>query len=331
MSPAVDLEAWRTVRALRAGQTGVFAAVWNDHADEVWSVLRGTFGNDGEALGWMTSFRVELDGQISSFDADISLREQIGLALRRHVAVGLASAGRVSLPERPSGADPLASFGPAQRLDLLLAAFFELDLPESCEAPPGLTLESLAQTYRQTTPNFGKIAAIEAGAPAHSAGPRWVVLGVLLASLLVVPIGWRLWRMWTGDLAPSELREVQGVTVHDPLLAARVLRDRGVPWLVAEVPDAGGCGLTLQEVAHDDALDTMVVFVYQDQEGQRWRIARVRSSETPFPPRTLDGQAVVQWREEASLWSVEARVPLDEAEPIQRCLAVAPRWRAGPV
>ncbi len=296
----------------------MFAGLWNEHADALWCVLRGAFGSDGEALGWMTSFRVELEEQVASFDPALPLNRQIAEALRQHVSVGL---GRVGPTEGPLVSEP-----PGRRLDLLLAAFLDFDGVELSPAES----EQLTRAYRRPAPAFGRIAAIEAGAPARSDGPRWVALGVLLASLLLVPIGWRLWRLSTGDLPPSETRQVRGVPVADPLLAARVLLDQHVPWLIAEVPDGGACGLQLREVAVEDHRDPMVVFIYQDAAALPWRLARLRSSEEPFPPRDLAGRAVVEWREDITLWSLEGRGGLEEASRLRTCLGSAPRWRAGP-
>ncbi len=143
----LDLAEFRLLRALREqGGEGPFTQLWNAQAGHTWSVLRGVFGRDEEALGWMASFRVELAQRATSFRLEEALAAQVGQALYGHVHAALPEGGM--LPWGPLAPTPLgvAELPQRTRLGYLVDLFFDWTPPDPSVRVAYSLLEPAADT-----------------------------------------------------------------------------------------------------------------------------------------------------------------------------------------
>lgn len=147
MPATLDLAEFRLLRALREqGGEGPFTQLWNAQAGHLWSVLRGVFGRDEEALGWMASFRVDLAQRAASFRLEEPLAPQVGAALYAHVCEALPEGGMLPWGPLPPTPASLAELPQRTRLGYLVDLFFDWTPPDpSVRVAYGL-LEPAADT-----------------------------------------------------------------------------------------------------------------------------------------------------------------------------------------
>jgi len=340
-SPA-DLSAFRLVRALRAGQPGAFPSLWNAHVGSVWSVVRALVDSDGEALGWVTTFRVDLASRVETFAADRSLAPQVGLSLYRHLAVGLPPPGPVPVGPVPSSEEGLRRVPPGARLLYLLDLFF--DVPESalCEAagedvrPVLRAVARLMEPAADTDARLFTQAALLRTPPASALflppgneapplRPRWgwfaggFTLVLVLAFSpwvrnLLFPTSWaQLVALHAATLGAGELH-----LESDPDLLASRLVGTDLPSRLSDVPALGGVGLELMggRVVYEP--DPAAVMVYRT-DSAFWTLqhhlrpvpegGEVVASAGGLEVRAHDGVSAVGWAEGDALWVLASAAP----------------------
>jgi len=280
-----DLAEFRLVRALRGGQPGAFPTLWNAQAGALWSVTRAVCATDAEAVGWATTFRIELAAVSAGFAADEPVAAQVGLALYRHLAPGFA--GTAPLPDAPLAAteDALRAIPEAARLAYLVTLFF--DVPRAALEPlagrdVGATIDAVhalleAGVGRRVDAEGGPEAEarddeMDARSYVHAALMRAPPVDVLLLPPGAAPIPPepRWWLLWVAFAAVVVLASVPSLLAwlqrpdlaeladrHRAALADAPLRGtdaaalglelvrRGVPTLLVDVPELSGAGLTL--------------------------------------------------------------------------------------
>jgi hypothetical protein len=346
MPVAADLSEYRLVRALRAGQPGAFPSLWNAHVGSIWSVVRALVGSDAEALGWVTTFRVDLASRVAAFDPELSLPAQVGAALHAHLAAAFPTVA--PLPEGPLAPteDGLRAVPVGARLLYLLDLFF--DVPEDVlvrgadpEARPVLhavmrLLEPSGDTDARLfthatllrTPPLGALFLPPGNEP-PAARPRWAwfavgfTLVLVLASSgwvreLLFPTSWaQLAALHAATLGAREL-----LLETDPDLLAPRLTATDLPSRLADVPDLEKAGLELMggRVVHEP--DAAVVLVYRSGSAF-WTLQHhlrplpeggtvVAHLETPtggLDAREGGDAAVVGWVEGDALWVLASAAP----------------------
>ncbi len=97
-------------------------------APDVWSVLVGVFDEEPVAIGWATTFRLDLAERVSAFTLDQPLSVQVGRVLLDHVRPGL-DPGADELPPTSACLTPdetLRSLPASLRLRYLVDLFFHV-------------------------------------------------------------------------------------------------------------------------------------------------------------------------------------------------------------
>lgn len=354
-----DLSEYRLARAVQTGQVGAFPTFWNAQAGKLWSVARAMSASDADALGWMTSFRVELERLSPGLDPSAPLGPQVGVALCRHLEASFVDRSPLPAGDLPATEESLRRIPDRARLLYLLTLFF--DVPEASLADvagadaPGLIravmarLEPVADTDAHLATHLSLLRTPPAGAlflpPGSEPAPKpsrlgWWAAGVaLLLAFIVSPVGRDLYhRTSWGDLEAMHTQTLTGpglVLEGDPAALAGRLAGEGVPSGLAVVPPLTDAGLTLVGARVVEGIPPGVVFVYSSPDAL-WTLQHhdlgLPSGGTVLATRTTpDGelQAVegkegpsVAWADGRTLWVLSAAVPPDTL------LAYAERIRA---
>ncbi len=308
MTAPADLAEFRLVRALQTGQPGAFPTLWNAQAGAVWSVIRALCATDAEAIGWATTFRVELAERASSLGTGEPVAAQVGLLLYTHLRAGFP--GTAALPDGPlpateAGARQLPE---AARLVYLVDLFFDVPMA-SLERLAGkgtrATLDAVHRLMEPADDTDARLyvhAALMRPAPAAAlilppgAEPppprsRWWIWGIVGAVVLgVASTPWiRAW-LERPDLARLGTLHQEALLDaplrgSDPRELGLELTRRNVPWQLAEVPDLSPFGLTLLGARVVPGTEGGTVLIYQ--AGPRlWTLQHWLS------PPTLDGPVI---------------------------------------
>ena len=327
MAVAADLSEYRLVRALRAGQPGAFPSLWTAQVGSIWSVVRALVDSDAEALGWVTTFRVDLGGRVGSFDPEVSVARQVGLALHEHLRGHFSALEPMPtgpLPRRETG---LRQLPPGARLSYLLDLFF--DLPADTLAgrfdggdDPDARLFTHAALMR--TPPLGALF-LPPGMEVPPPRPRWGWFAAGFTLILVVtssawvrnsffPTTWaQLAALHATTFGAGDL-----LLESSPALLAPRLTATDLPAQLADVPDLTVAGLDLigGRVVHEP--DPALVLVYRAGSAF-WTLQHHRR---PMPEggtillrrgelAARDGgdAVVVGWEEGDALWVLAAAAP----------------------
>ncbi|MDP2304474.1 MAG: hypothetical protein Q8P18_00435 [Pseudomonadota bacterium] len=325
MTAPADLAEFRLVRALQTSQPGAFPTLWNAQAGAIWSVIRALCTTDTEAVGWATTFRVELAERASSLGTGDPVAAQVGLLLYSHLRVGFS--GTAALPEPPvppteAGARQLPE---AARLLYLVDLFF--DVPSAAlERVAGKQARgTLDAVHQLLEPPFSSEGGTDARLHVHAAlmrpapaaalilppgaeppPPRsrwwiWGVVGALILGFASTPWirAWqdrpdlaRLAALHRDALLEAPLRG------SEPSELGQELTRREVPWQLAEVPDLSPFGLTLLGARIAPGSAAGAVLIYQGG-ASLWTLQHWLSAPT------LDGPVVATL--EAASGTLEAR------------------------
>lgn len=299
MTPGpADLAEFRLVQALRAGRPGAFPTLWNAQAGAIWSVVRALCETDAEAVGWATTFRVELGERAGEFGAGEPVAAQVGVALYQHLKEGFARTA--PLPEAPVPAteEGVRRVPEAARLLYLVDLFFDVPV-EALERHAGKgarrTLEAVHALIDPSAPvaepnaTWGpdqeedarlyvhaalmKSAPVDVlllppGAAPEPPRPKWWLLVVALAlvvGLASLPsvLAWfdrpDLAELGTRHAVALEDAPLRG---SDPVAMGIELARRGLPALLTEVPDLSAADLTLLGARVLDGPEPSIVLTY---------------------------------------------------------------------
>jgi hypothetical protein len=335
MSAPADLAEFRLLRALRAGQPGAFPTLWNAQAGAVWSVIRALANTDAEALGWATSFRVDLAERVVDFGTGDPVAAQVGGALYAHLHEGFAvgpAGGGVGAPLPPGPLPPTEEgarrIPPAARLLYLVDLFF--DVPIGAVEPLAgrearHTLDAVrrliepgddtdARLYVHTAlmrPAPADALILPPGAEPPPPKPRWWLWALGGAgALLLLSAPWI--EGWIGrpDLKQlaalhAEALEDAPLREGDPAQLGILLSRRGVPALLTDVPDLSAAGFTLLGARIEPGAEPTIVLIYQ-LRGTIWTLQHLGVAPDVSGPvlalRTGKGPAP-----DAPGWTLEAR------------------------
>lgn len=346
MPVAADLSEFRLVRALRAGQPGAFPSLWNAHVGSIWSVVRALVEADAEALGWVTTFRVDLAERVAGFDPESPLAGQVGLALFRHLRGHFAAVAPMPGDPLPRSESGLRQLPAGARLLYLIELFF--DVPESAlgrvaEADVRPVLREVTrrlEPHEDTDARLFTHAALlrtpPLGAlflpPGNEAAPprarwAWFVVGFTLVLVLATsswvrnaffPTSWAQLAALHGATFGS--REL--LLASDPDLLAPRLTATDLPARLADVPDLSAAGLELMggRVVHEP--DAALVLVYRSgssfwtlQHHQRplpdggTVVAHLDGPDGGLDARDGGDTVVVGWSEGDALWVLASSAP----------------------
>lgn len=259
----------RLVRDLRKGAPGTFFTVWNGMVPDLWSVLLGVFEDEGVAIGWASTFRLELAESVSRFTLDEPLAVQVGRVLLHHVAPAVADSlhilpptGRAETPD-----ETLRTLPPAARLHYLVDLFFHvaaasetpaIDLAVLHLMEPGQhtdarrTAQSLLQRLPPDDVLLHPPGQVVAQLPDRGFGRVWkVIFGIAALGALAMAIAARPHTVqWVTaadqcGLSGSDAAKGGFTGASDPeALALALIRD-GARVTLVEIPDLGAEGLTL--------------------------------------------------------------------------------------
>lgn len=339
MPALADLASFRLVRALRAGQPGAFPSLWNAQAGSVWSVVRAMVATDAVALGWMTSFRVELGELVVGFDPEIPLAEQVGLALHAHLAPAFRR--DAPLPEGPLAPDDagLRALPERARLLYLLALYFDLaddDLARRAGGDAPALVRAVAhrlEPAEDTDAHQVAHAALLRNPPAtalilppgaDTPPPRrpwgWWIAGALLVAAIAGGFAARamLTRTSWSELTALHVSTLAGPNLMlqgDPGRLSAQLSAAGLPSDLLSVPELTSAGLTLLGGRALPGAVPGVVLVYSAgtelwtlQHHERPRpeggdvVASAGEGAAELDAVSAGGVVVVAWTEGDTLW-----------------------------
>lgn len=310
--------------------------MWNGLAPDVWSVLLGVFDDEPTALGWATTFRLDLATRVGAFSLDQPLSAQVGLALIAHVSAGLDPGPR-ALPPGPGSTpdETLGTLPPLARLRYLVDLFFHVELDGSGAddlallrlMEPGQHTDArrTAQSLLQRLPPQDVLLYPPGAAPApreHFYQRPLVAAGVLAFGLLVL-LGIGL-RPHTVDWSTSVARHARFTETPGPDGALALgsnpddvsltLIRAGARVTLVEIPDLGAEGLRLIGAADVDAGtdDEAVVAVYVRDAGPDvtfWTLTHTRAdlpddatSGGAIATHDVGGHEVAGWAEAGGSW-----------------------------
>lgn len=343
-----DLAEFRLVRALRAGQAGAFPTLWNAQAGAIFSVIRAMTATDAEAVGWATTFRVELLELAADLDPGEPVAAQVGVALYGHLKGGFPGTAPLPPPPLPPTEEGARRIPEAARLLYLVTLFFDAPV-EALERLAGpetrRTVDAVHRLLEPTDDTDARLyvhAALMRAAPVEvlllppgvgppPPRPKWWILGVAAAGAIglgMLPglLGW-LERPDLGELGARHATALEDAPLRgsDPVALGLELARKGVPALLTEVPDLGRAGLVLLGARIVEGAETSIVLTYQG--GARlWTLQHLavapeldgpvlgeRATDgEPLVARGVGGSVLVAWREGATTWVLGADAPVDE-------------------
>ncbi|MDP2316047.1 MAG: hypothetical protein Q8P41_24330 [Pseudomonadota bacterium] len=286
MTAPADLAEFRLVRALQTNQPGAFPTLWNAQAGAIWSVIRALCTTDTEAVGWATTFRVELAERASQLGTGDPVAAQVGLLLYAHLRAGFPRTA--DLPVAPIAATEAGArqIPEAARLLYLVDLFFDVPM-EPLERLAGKqargTLDAVHRLLEPTDDTDARLyvhAALMRPAPAAALilppgaeppppSPRWWLWGVVGAIVLgFASTPWiQAWRERPDlDQLAALHRDARldaPLRGSDPNGLGLELTRRDVPWQLAEVPDLAPFGLTLLGARIVPGSEGGTVLIYQ--------------------------------------------------------------------
>lgn len=338
----LDLAAWRRLKAVRDTGPMGFAALWNEHAPTIWSVVRPLCASESEAVGWCGSFRLALEERVGMLDPVSPLGPQVGVQLFEHMAPALR--GPLSSPVQVVQPDVagVASLAPLVRLAWLVELFF--DVSESVfSAEDGLLshlraarrcLEPVSSTDLRSSLRISlgqkapmNILILPPGAEPNrrSWGWLWIPMVVLVVLAIGAPMVGAFREGWDWKKAArihlQAMEEVPGfLATRSPEELSQSLRDRGLSKGMSEVPDLSSLGLVLEGGLVVPGKEPGVVLRYQ-KTGQRWTVQHhlrvnprdlqepigvLATDEGPLSAWSEEGVTVAGWRAADGLWAVGA-------------------------
>lgn len=352
MAAPADLAEYRLLRALKAGQPGAFPSLWNAQAGAVWSVVRALCASDPEAVGWVTTFRVELAENLGGIDPGGPVGAQIGAALYRHLHGAFDRDAPLPDGRLPATEEGLRRVPEHKRLLYLVDLFFDLD-PASLVAVAGRDavreLDAVRRLFEpgdDTAARDAVHASLLRAAPAEALilppgdepePPRfrfwpWVVGGAALLLVTGVLLWGRVGAADWDDLAKISEEAMASTPIlggSPPELGQALVRE-GVPAVLAEAPDLSAVGLTLLGAYVRERGQTVVVLLYYGREGT-WTLQHHLAGPSPEGPvlaaregldaRDAGGLPAVAWTEAGTTWALLADAPPE------RVLDVAARVR----
>lgn len=299
-------------------------------------MLLGVFDDEATAIGWATTFRLDLATRVSAFSLDHPLSVQVGLALIAHVAAGLEP-GPGALPtDRGSTPDEtLSSLPPLARLRYLADLFFHVELDGSGAddvallrlMEPGQHTDArrTAQSLLQRLPPQDVLLYPPGAAPParrHFYQRPLVAAGILAFCLLVL-LGISL-RPNTVAWSTSVERHARFTETSGPDSALSLgsnpddvsltLIRAGARVTLVEIPDLGAEGLRLIGAADVDAGtdDEAVIAVYVRDAGPDvtfWTLTHTRAdlpddatSGGAIATHDVGGHDVAGWGEAGGSW-----------------------------
>lgn len=349
----MDLAEFRLLRALRAGTGAAFTQLWNAQAGAAWSVFRALVAEDSEALGWMGSFRVDLQERITAFRADEGVSPQVGRALYEHALASFSETG--PLPTHTLSQDELGvrQLPACTRLGYLVDLFFDWTPPDPTVRAAYRLLEPSADTdarllvhtaLLRNPPGEALILPPGVTLPPESppAPPRLLLALGAGAGLLVVLafLGWSAWQPPDPIQLHDEALSASGGVLVDanPDRLATRLREAGAPEGLAECPVLERESLRLVGGRYDGGV---VVCLYSGL-GADWTLQHRAGGALPgtdaargLPPSADHGLVFASWRDLAGVWTLAARVSADTMGMIVRLViedrasSIAPKGGEG--
>ena len=327
MALAADLSEYRLMRALRAGQPGAFPSLWSAHVGAIWSVVRALAQTDAEALGWVTTFRVDLGGRVATFDPEAPLGAQVGQALHAHLRAHFTAAQPLPTAPLPRTEAGLRQLPVALRLPYLVELFFDVPSPGPEPRFEGQD-DTDARLYTHAallrTPPLGALF-LPPGNEAPTPKPRWgwFVAGLCLVLIVATsawvrdfffPTSWaQMAALHTSTFGARELL----LESSPPLLSPR-LTATDLPARLSDVPDLSAAGLALigGRVVHGP--EAALVLVYHSGSAfwtlQHHQRAMPDGGDIVLRRGGLEARAVgdtvlVGWTEGDALWILSAAAP----------------------
>lgn len=360
-----DLAEFRLIRAVRAGQLGAFASLWNAWSGSVWSVVRALASSDADAVGWMSAFRLDLERRAPTLDPEAPLGQQVGCALLEHLAPSFTEVVPLPRGGLPATEEGLGVLPDRVRLLYLVWLFF--DVPDDAlRAVGGVDAARLVhEASRRLEPDQDTDAHLLAHAallknppaaamilpPGAEPPPRPTRWPLAVAAVLFLLAGlaspWareQLFRTSWEKLARAHAETLasEGLLLGSDAadLASRLSR-AGVPSTLSVVPILDSAGLTLVGGRVMTEGPPAVALVYQDDRAL-WTLqhherappadGRVLTERiTPDGPVTAydtDAGVVVGWSEHGDLWVLTAAVP--EADLLTVAAAIRAARRPTP-
>lgn len=361
MATTAILADYRLLHALRTGQAGGFAGLWNSHLGPAWSVLRVLCESEAEAMGWITTFRLDLAQRVMRFTAEEPLAVQVGLALFQHLRGGFPRTEPLPAGPLPPTEESLRRLPEAHRLLYLVELFFDVPEDALCRAAGADVRPALRDVTRLMEPGGDTAARLqthtvllrEPPPAAYFLPPRaeppaprprwpWWLAGVsLLLMALTTPAVWALLFRTSWDRVGAWHAEtVAGASVElatspDDMVQRLIRAD--VPTVLAQVPDLAELGLGLRAARLIQLPDTGVIFVYQDGD-EFWTLQHLRRGfpsgrapivatqdhpEGPLDARRIGGASLVAWIEADTVWILGADT--DPGRVLERAAAIRGR------
>lgn len=356
VSAPADLAEVRLLRALRGGQPGAFPTLWNAQAGAIWSVIRALCSTDVEAIGWSTTFRVDLGERALEFGTGDTVASQVGLALYAHLKPGFAEEAPLPPAPIPATEEGARRIPQAARLLYLVDLFFDVPVaPLERLAGKGArrTLDAVHRLLEPTDDTDARLyvhAALMRPAPidvlilppgAEEEPPkRWWIAGVAGAVvLLAASVPFALPWFERPDLAELAVRheaalEDAPLRGDDPAALGLELSRRGVPSRLADVPNLADLGMSLLGARIVPGAESAIVLTYQGG-ADLWTlqhllvapaiegpaVAALTTPEGTLEAWSSTGATLVPWPEGDGTWVLSADAPPD------RVLAQAARIR----
>lgn len=346
VSAPADLAEIRLLRALRGGQPGAFPTLWNAQAGAIWSVIRALCPTDVEAIGWATTFRVDLGERALEFGTGDTVASQVGLALYGHLKTGFAEEAPLPAGPLPATEEGARRIPQAARLLYLVDLFFDVPVaPLERLAGKGArrTLDAVHRLMEPTDDTDARLyvhAALMRPAPVDvlilppgveiEPPKRWWIAGVagavvLLAASIPFVLPW-FERPDLAELAVRHEAALEDAPLRggDPAALGLELSRRGVPSRLADVPNLDGVGMTLLGARIVPGAESAIVLTYQGG-ATLWTLQHllvtpdirgtsVAKQDTPegvLEAWTAQGATVVPWSDGGGTWVLSADAPPD--------------------
>ena len=332
----MDLAEFRLLRALRSGTGAAFTQLWNAQAGAAWSVFRALVDADSEALGWMGSFRVDLQERTASFRADEGVAPQVGRALYEHALASFSDTG--PLPTHTLSQDELGvrQLPACTRLGYLVDLFFDWTPPDPTVRAAYRLLEPSADTDARLLVHTallrnppGDALILPPGVtlpPERPPAPPRLRLALAGGAALLAILGFAGWSAWRPPdpvrLHDDALSASGGVLVEgNPLRLAARLQEAGAPPPLAECPLLSRESLRLVGGRYDAGVVVCLYFGL----GADWTLQHRSGGALPGADAAEgrseggdDGVAFAGWRDPTGVWTLAARVNPDTMSMISR-------------